>query len=111
MLYLSNGFSVSMIRFPETGQPKRVSIERIPACYAGKLLRENRFSSVYGHPQTAIHLERYLHIRVPVRRESIALEPGDELIVAKAVLNREYRLGFRGAPKWGFYRVRLCEDP
>ena len=105
MIYLSNAFSVSMLRYPVIGELHPVSIERISATEAGIILQQNRFKSVYGHRETACHLAKYLHIYVPVHRESIELTEDDVLIVAKANLSREYRSGERRAPKWSFFRV------
>lgn len=109
MIYLANAFSVSMLRYPEPGCVRSVTIERIPAFTAGEFLRTHKYHSVYGHGSTAWHLERYLRIRVPVRREAITLEEGDTLIVARAGMDRAYRSGERKAPKWAFFRILIGE--
>ena len=110
MIYLSNGFSVSMVRFPLIGDGREIYMTRISAKEAGELLRGNSFRSVYGHLDSAWHLGRYLKIRILVCREAISLEQGDVLIVAKATLDREYKLGIRRAPKWSFFRIELTGE-
>ena len=108
MIYLGNAFSISMLRYPRIGVPHDIRIERISAMEAGKTLRNNHFFSVYGHRDTACHLAKYLHVYIPVRRESIELKAGDVLIVAKANVRREdYQVNRKLGPKWSFYRVAV----
>ena len=107
MIYLANAFSITMLRYPLIGELHPVTIERIAAFEAGRILRENDFRSVYGHGSTAWHLARYLHVNVPVRREAIMLTEQDTMIVARACTDRKYRSGIRKAPKWSFYRVTV----
>ena len=107
MIYLANAFSVSMLRYPTIGELHPVTIERISAFDAGRILRENEFHSVYGHRSSANHLARYLHVYIPVQRDSIRLTEEDALIVARAAMNRDYRSGKRKAPKWSFYRITV----
>ena len=109
MIFLCNAFAVSMLRYPLIGEDHPVSITRISAHEAGEILRGSRFVSVYGHRGTAWHLARYLQLGyVPVCREAIRLTEEDTLIVAKAAMDREYKSGERKAPKWSFYRIRMC---
>ena len=107
MIYLVNAFSISMLRYPKIGELHPVTIERISAFDAGRILRENEFHSVYGHRSTACHLARYLRVPIPVQRDAISLTEDDALIVARAAMTRDYRSGKRRAPKWSFYRVTV----
>ena len=107
MIYLANAFSVGML--PTGFEPVHVTVERIGAYTAGEILRENPFVSVFGHRWTAWPLSRYLHINVEPSRDSIRLTPEDVLIVAKPVMDREYRMA-PGAPRWRFYRVKIREN-
>ena len=107
MIYLANAFSISMLRYPLIGELHPLTIERISAFDAGRILRENDFHSVYGHASSAWHLSRYLHVRVPVQRDPILLTEQDMLIIARAAMSREYRTGLRKAPKWSFYRITV----
>ena len=110
MIYLCNAFSVSMLQFPLIGEDHPVSIIRISAKEAGELLRDHAFVSAYGHRGTARHLARYLQLRyIPVCRAAIRLTGDDTLIIARAAMDREYKSGERKAPKWSFYRIRLCK--
>ena len=109
MIYLANAFSVSMLPYPRVGTKHRVSIERIRAFDAGRILRENAFVSVFGHPETAGFLGKYLHVHITCSRESVLLSPGDMVIVARAAMTREYREQRRKVPKWTFFRVKMCE--
>ena len=111
MIYLANSLSVTMQAYPVIGVNHPLDIVRISAMEAGETLRKNRFRSVYGHRNTACHLAKYLHIFVPVRRESILLERGDVLIIAKANRDQDYRGGLRKAPKWQFFRVTVGAEP
>lgn len=109
MIYLANAFSVTMLRYPHVGVKHRLTVERISAREAGAILRGNEFVSVFGHPETAGFLGKYLHVYVPCSRDSIQLGPEDVVIVARAAMTREYREQRRKAPKWTFFRVKMCE--
>jgi len=108
MYYLSNGFSPTFLRYPIIGEVHHLDITRISANEAGEILRTNKFRSVYGHKTTAGHLAKYLHIYVPVRRDTIELTKRDTLIVAKASMSREFREDKSKAPKWQFFKVRIA---
>lgn len=108
MLYLVNGFSTGMLGegSERWGNRAVVCFETLRPGEAGRLLRENRFVSRFGHPETARHLGRYLRVWIPVSREPICPGPEDLILVASAKHTRAYREGFLGCPRWRFYLVR-----
>ena len=108
MIYLTNAFSVTMMRWPVIGISRHVQITRISAWSAGEILRNNDFISCYGHENTARHLRRYLKVNIPVNRAPVALTPHDTLIIARAGFDREYeRTDTIRAPRWSFYMVKV----
>ena len=77
--YLSNAFSISMISpLPPTGRTVKVrpiSLEEV------KSLLQGGYTSAVGHPSTAEVLTTLLGVEVPPNRVSIALSPGDRVVV------------------------------
>ena len=108
MLFLVNGFSTGMLGpgSERWGHRAELEFRTLRPCEAGELLRQNRFVSRFGHSETAWHLSRYLHVRIPVSREPICPGPGDEVLVASAKHTRAYREGYIGCPRWVFFLVR-----
>lgn len=111
MLYLVNGFSTGMMgkRSGLWGNKVRFEFETLNPYDAGEMLKTTPFVSCFGHADTAWHLSRYLHVDIPVSRESIVPEAEDLLLVASAKHTRAYHKGFLRCPKWKFYLVRRVE--
>ena len=77
MLYLSNAFSLGMLRSKECTikvKPENPSVIRLR-------LKSEPFTSSVGHESTARLMSKLLDIYIPVQRTSIKLKDGDELIV------------------------------
>ncbi|MBQ9402138.1 MAG: DUF1874 domain-containing protein [Clostridia bacterium] len=105
MIYLCNTFSPRMLPRLAVGEGRKLTIERMSAADAGRLLRNTEFVSIFGHGWSAWHLSRYLQLRIPANRRMICLGAGDELIVAEVVNRNRCTKRIEGCPKWVFYRV------
>ena len=110
MIYLCNAFSVNMLPALSVTEGRTVRIERISAREAGEILHQEVYRSAFGHLHSAWHLSRYLHIEVPVCRDSFKLTPEDTLIVAGVENRRQWEIGERSVPDWRFYRVTVFEE-
>jgi len=85
MVYLSNAFSLSMLKqFPTSLHIKEVGIEEVK-----ELLTSNSFVSAVGHQATADLLTKLLNIQVTFNRIPIQLSPGDILIVFQLSIRLE----------------------
>ena len=74
-VYLSNAFSLSMLR----GKEINIKIKEIDKDTAKRYLAE--YISTVGHEGTAEFLRKILKIDIPAERRQINLEKGDILIV------------------------------
>ena len=63
--------------------------------------------AVVGHPATAEALSKLLGVPIPVSRESIALSPGDVLMVAQVVGRQAVSGAEVAAPELSFFSVRV----
>ena len=107
MIYLCNTLSVFMLDRFFVGDSRELSIERISAIRAGKILKGHAFRSFYGHQESAGHLSRYLRIKIPVSRGAIKLTENDILIVAAIDSKRAWEMGLKPCPKWKFFMVKV----
>ena len=110
MIYLCNAFSVNMLPYLWVTESRTVRIERISAKEAGDILQSERFISAFGHEYSAWHLSRYLHVQIPISRDSFKLTADDVLIVAGIESRTKWERGVRKCPEWRFYRVTLTEE-
>ncbi|QWK20599.1 MAG: DUF1874 domain-containing protein [Hydrogenobacter thermophilus] len=76
-LYLLNAFSLSMIQ----SEKAFIEVEKILVREVVKLLETNPWVSYISHESTAKVLSRFLGREVQMRREKLALKPGDRALV------------------------------
>ena len=76
-VYLSNAFSLSMLR----GKEINIKIKEIDKDTAKRYLAEKEYISAVGHKGTAEFLRKILKIDISTERRQINLEKGDILIV------------------------------
>jgi hypothetical protein len=78
-IYLCNAFSINMLLpLPPEGRTVKVrpvSLEEV------KSLLQGGFESAVGHPATAAVMSALLGVEVPPNRASIAVGPGDRILV------------------------------
>ena len=110
MIYLCNAFSVNMLPALLVTEGRTVRIERISAKEAGDILQQREWQSAFGHEYSAFHLSRYLHINVPISRDSFKLTYDDVLIVAGIESRTKWERGMRKCPEWRFYRVTMQKE-
>jgi hypothetical protein len=110
MIYLCNAFSVNMLPWLWVAEGRTVRIERVSARETGEILRNEHWTSAFGHKRSAWHLSRYLKIDIPVARTSFKLEPEDVLLVAGIESRVKWERRDRGCPEWKFYRITVMEE-
>jgi len=75
-IYLFNTL-ITPINF-EKHKKVTIELEKIDVFTACNILRKEKFYSVVGHEGTAKVIEGLCGVKIPVNRESIYMEPGDE---------------------------------
>jgi len=77
MLYISNAFSLGMLKHSQA----HLEVSSIGLDLAKVIVREEPWTSSVGHEATASIMTRLLGVYIPVHRTSVKLEPGDRLLV------------------------------
>ncbi len=83
MLYISNAFSLQMLKdlirrdWDVSIYIREIGVDEV------RVLLSTYFTSAIGHQGTAEFLTRLLGIEVPTNRQAITLKPGDKVIVVQ----------------------------
>lgn len=77
MLYVSNAFSLGMLRHPYA----QLDVSEVSEAYAVHRLREEPWVSSIGHEATAQIITRLTGVYIPSHRVALRLDLGDEVLV------------------------------
>lgn len=77
MLYVSNAFSLGMLKHPYA----QLDVSEVSEDYASHRLREEPWVSSIGHEATAQIITKLTGVYVPCHRQALRLDLGDEVLV------------------------------